>query len=81
MNMAENLNGEFPNDIDKELSKNPKYIKANKEFHKFVYEEFSDEKAEQLDDLLGVLMGTVSNAYLTEGIKLGAKLVTTLLFG
>lgn len=81
MNMAETLNYEFANDIDKELSQNPKYIKANKEFHKFVCEEFSGEKTEQLDNLLGVLMGTVGNVYLTEGIKLGAKLVIALLLG
>lgn len=81
MNMEENLNYEFANDIEEELSKNPKYIKANKEFHEFVYEKFPEEKAEQLDDLLEVLMGTVGNVYLTKGIKLGAKLVTTLLFG
>lgn len=77
--MEDTLNGDFENDIDKVLSKNPKYIKANKEFHEFVCEEFPNEKTEQMDELLGELMGAMSNVYLTEGIKLGAKLVISLL--
>lgn len=79
MYMAGTLDDEFTNEIDKVLSENPKYIKANKEFHKFVYEEFSDKKTEQLDELLGILNGAVGKVYLTEGIKLGARLAIALL--
>ncbi len=81
MNMTAILNNKFANEIDKEICRNSEYIEANEKFHKFVYKELLKEKAEQLDDLLGVLMGAMGNVYTEEGMKLGAKIVSSLLFG
>ncbi len=81
MNMTAILNNKFANEIDKEICRSSGYIEANEEFHKFVYKELPKEKAEQLDDLLGVLMGAMGDVYTEEGMKLGAKIVSSLLFG
>lgn len=81
MKMTKTLNYKFAAEIDRELCKNLEYIKANEEFHKFVCDEIPKEKALQLDELLGVLMGAMGNVYTEEGMKLGAKIVSSLLFG
>ena len=41
--------------------------------------ELSKEKADRMDELLGVLMGAMSDVYTEEGMKLGAKIVAALL--
>lgn len=81
MNMAEILNYKFSDEIDREICKNQEYVEANKEFHKFIKKEFSKEKAERLDELLGILTGVVSKAYAEEGIKVGAKSMVALFLG
>ncbi len=79
MNMTAILNNKFASEIDKEICRNTKYIKADKEFHNFMCKELSKEKADRMDELLGVLMGAMSDVYTEEGMKLGAKIVAALL--
>ena len=81
MNMTAILNDKFTIEIDREICRNPKYIKADKDFHEFIYKELSKEKADQLDDLLNALMVAMGDVYTEEGMKLGAKIVSSLLFG
>lgn len=68
-------------EIDREICKNPEYIKADKKFHKIVKKELSKEKAQDLEDLLGILLVVVGRAYQHEGIKLGTVIITDLLHG
>lgn len=68
-------------EIDREIAKDPKYIKADKEFHKIIKKELSKEKAQDLEDLLGILLVVVGRAYKYEGVKLGTVIITDLLHG
>lgn len=68
-------------EIDRDICKDPEYIRADKEFHKIVKKELSKEKAQDLDDLLGILLVVVGRAYEYEGVKLGTVLITDLLHG
>lgn len=81
MKMTAILSDKFTDEIDRELCRNMEYIEADREFHEFIYKELPKEKAQQLDELLGVLMGAMGDVYTEEGMKLGAKIVSSLLFG
>lgn len=50
MKMTAILNDKFGDEIDSEIRRDTGYIKANKEFHRFVSEEIPEEKAEQLKE-------------------------------
>ncbi len=81
MNKARILNCRLSDEIDREIRKNPDYIKADREFNKIVKMELSKEKAQDLKDLLGILLVVVGRAYQYEGIKLGTVIITDLLYG
>lgn len=66
------LNDKFGDEIDSEIRRDTEYIKANKDFHRFVNEEIPEEKAEQLKEAVG-------NAYVEAGIRIGAKIAVALL--
>lgn len=80
MNMIKTLNCKFSEEIDKEILKNAEYITASKQFHRFVRKKFSKEKAEYMQDILGVLIGIAGDAYIEEGIRLGARLLVSSVF-
>lgn len=79
MKMAAILNDKFGDEIDSEISRNPEYIKANKEFHRFVDEEIPEDKAERLKETVGRLTSAVGNAYVEARMRIGAKIVVALL--
>lgn len=66
-------------EIDREICKDPKYIKADEELHKIVDKKLSKEKAQQFYELWGILIEAVIKAYFREGEKLGEKLEASLL--
>lgn len=80
MDMIKTLNCKFSEEIDKEIRKNSEYITAGKQLSRFVRKKFSREKAESLDDLLSILIGIAGDAYIEEGIRLGARLAAMSLF-
>ena len=65
--------------LDKEIEENRNYMKAAKKFQKIINEELSEEDVLELNELLGIYMVVLKNAYLDEGMKLGEKLATALL--
>ena len=79
MKMTAILNDKFGDEIDSEISRNPEYIKANKEFHRFVDEEIPEDKAERLKETVGRLTSAVGNAYVEARMRIGAKIVVALL--
>lgn len=79
MKMTAILNDKFGDEIDSEIIRNPEYIKANEEFHRFVSEEIPEEKAEQLKETVGRLTSAVGNAYVETGMRIGAKIAVALL--
>ena len=79
MNMAKILNYKFSEEIDRKLYINTEYAEADRDINNFMDKELSKEKAQQLDDLLCILLGTAGEIYVEEGMKLGAKLVIALL--
>ncbi len=81
MNMAKILNNKFTEEIDRGICNNKEYIEADKEIHKFINKEFSEEKAKRLDELLGIITSIVGNAYAEEGIRIGAKSIAALFLG
>lgn len=80
MNMINTLNCKFSDEIDKEVRKNSEYITSGKQLYRFVRKKFSKEKAECLDDLLSILIGIAGDAYIEEGIRLGARLMVSSVF-
>lgn len=79
MKMTAILNDKFGDEIDSEIRRDTEYIKANKEFHRFVSEEIPEEKAEQLKETVGRLTSAVGNAYVEAGMRIGAKIAVALL--
>lgn len=80
MNMADAiLKRKSSADIDREIHKNPDYIKADKEFHKLISKELSKEKAQKLDELLDALIESAIKAYFSEAEKLGERIAASLL--
>lgn len=67
-------------EIGREVRNNPKYIKAHKEFCELVDKTLSEEKVQELDELMDILIEAVFKAYFREGEKLGEKLGASLLF-
>ena len=67
-------------EIGWEVRKNPKYIKANKEFCQLVDKTLPKEKVQELDELMDILIDAVFKAYFREGEKFGEKLGASLLF-
>lgn len=80
MDMINTLNCKFSEEIDEEIRKNSEYITAGKQLSRFIHKKFSGEKAESLDDLLGILIGIAGDTYIEEGIRLGARLEAMSLF-
>lgn len=80
MDMINTLNCKFSEEIDKEIRKNSEYVTAGKELSRFIRKKFSREKAERLDDLLLILIGIAGDAYIEEGIRLGARSEAAILF-
>lgn len=78
MNMAKILNYKFSEEIDREICKNQEYIKENKEINKFIRKEFPNEKAEYLVELVGEIVSVIGDAYVEEGIRIGAKSLVAL---
>lgn len=73
MNMARVLNEKFAEEIDRDICKGSEYIEVDRELRTFIRKEFSQEKAEHLDDLLGIIISAVGDAYTEQGIKQGAR--------
>ena len=75
MKMTAILNDKFGDEIDSEIGRDTEYIKANKEFHRFVNEEIPEDKAEQLKEMVGRLTSAVGNAYVEAGMRIGGNLL------
>lgn len=65
--------------LDKELEENSDYMKADKKLKKFIKKELSERDVQELNELLGIYMVVLKNAYMDEGMKLGEKLASALL--
>ncbi len=79
MKMIDLITDKFVVEIDKENSLNEDYKRARADLNEFFGNEFSGEKANQADELIGRLICAVENASAAAGIKIGAKLTAALL--
>lgn len=79
MKMIDLITDKFVVEIDKENSSSEDYKYARAALNEFFRKEFSEEKANQADELIGRLICAVENASAAAGIKLGAKMASALL--
>lgn len=55
------------------------YAEADRDINNFMDKELSKQQVQQMDNLLSVLLRTAGEIYVEEGMKLGAKIVASLL--
>lgn len=79
MKMIDLITDKFVVEIDKEMSADENYKNITLSLNEFLEREFSTEKANQVEEMIGRLISAVENASAAAGIKLGAKITAELL--
>lgn len=79
MKMIDLITDKFVVEIDKEMSADENYKNITMTLNEFLEKEFSKEKANQVEEMIGRLISAVENASAAAGIKIGAKLMAALL--
>lgn len=79
MKMIDLITDKFVVEIDREMSADENYKNITMTLNEFLEREFSTEKANQAEEMIGRLISAVENASAAAGIKIGAKLTAALL--
>lgn len=79
MKMIDLITDKFVVEIDREMSADENYKNITMTLNEFLDGEFSKEKANQVEEMIGRLISAVENASAAAGIKIGAKLTAALL--
>lgn len=79
MKMIDLITDKFVVEIDREMSADENYKNITMTLNEFFEREFSKEKANQVEEMIGRLISAVENASAAAGIKIGAKLTAALL--
>ena len=79
MKMIDLITDKFVVEIDREMSADENYKNITMTLNEFLESEFSKEKANQVEEMIGRLISAVENASAAAGIKIGAKLTAALL--
>lgn len=77
--MIDLITDKFVVEIDREMSADENYKNITMTLNEFLEREFSTEKANQAEEMIGRLISAVESASATAGIKIGAKLTAALL--
>lgn len=77
--MIDLITDKFLVEIDREMAADENYKNITMTLNEFLEGEFSKEKANQVEEMIGRLISAVENASAAAGIKLGAKLTAALL--
>ena len=79
MKMIDLIIDKFVVEIDREMSADENYKNITMTLNEFFGREFSEEKAHQAEEIIGRLIAAVESASAAAGIKLGAKIIASLL--
>lgn len=79
MQMSDFITDKFLVEIDREMSADENYKNITMTLNEFLEKEFSQEKANQIEEMIGRLISAVESASAAAGIKLGAKIAAALL--
>ena len=79
MKMIDLITDKFVVEIDREMSADENCKNITMTLNEFLEKEFSKEKANQVEEMIGRLISAVENASAAAGIKIGAKLTAALL--
>ncbi len=77
--MIDLITDKFLVEIDREMSADENYKNITMTLNEFLEREFSKEKADQIEEMIGRLISAVESASAAAGIKIGAKLTSALL--
>ena len=66
-------------DFDRTLLVDEEYTSAEEELHRFIENELSPEKSQEIDSLVNAVTNAMFHAAILYGIKYGAKLTEELL--
>ncbi len=79
MDIIKDLQDNFRDEIDSHLASDSTYQKAEEELYNYMGKNLSEEKADELEFLLGRVTSAVEYISLETGMKIGAKIAAGLL--